>query len=382
MNKKKIKILVIDDQKEIRNLLVRDMPKFGYEVTTVESGSLALCLLKHGQQLDLILLDEEMPDGMSGIATNTAMRALKLEQPLPPVVMLTANNTAELSTRFMEDGGTSFIAKPCRSGFLDFRIREILERMALKRENKALEIAKIKAETANQFRTDVLDVLISHELRTYLTLILGNTANLLLRKNIFETNDQVALETINQGGKNLFQLTESIEYLSHILTGMLKPKSEVIDFDKLFQDCREQISEDAKKKKLELNFRINDELYLDADQMLLKVILSHLAQNAIKFTNQGTVELVVKVGEDEIIISVTDTGIGIDSKEHQNIFDRLYKIDKSGHKLGTGLGLHICFKLINLMHGRIWVESELGKGSTFYIALPKQGKELKDGEKS
>jgi len=131
----------------------------------------------------------------------------------------------------------------------------------------------------------------------------------------------------------------------------------------------------ADQEKIQLVSNIGENIpAIQADQMRIEQVLTNLVHNAIKFTPpSGTVTVSVRESGDEIQVSVADTGIGIPPSELDRVFDRFYQVDSSPtrHYRGTGLGLTISKHIVEYHHGRIWVESQEGKGSTFFFVLPK-----------
>jgi signal transduction histidine kinase len=111
---------------------------------------------------------------------------------------------------------------------------------------------------------------------------------------------------------------------------------------------------------------------ISTDGIRVKQVLSNLLVNALKFTEQGAIKFGIEKQPNALLFYVADTGIGIDSKHYNKIFDHFHKIEQPDHKLysGTGIGLSICKNLVELLGGKIWVESTLGKGSTFYFTIP------------
>jgi len=147
---------------------------------------------------------------------------------------------------------------------------------------------------------------------------------------------------------------------------------ESVDLHQMAEKLKPAIQEKAVSKGLSFQLEIPDNLPpVRADNHRLEQILSHLLDNAVKFTNRGEVVCSAEGHENEIIVSVRDTGIGIAGSCQERIFDRFVKLDLSGVRPGAGVGLYLVKSWVERMGGRIRVESEEGNGAIFYFSLPK-----------
>ena len=148
---------------------------------------------------------------------------------------------------------------------------------------------------------------------------------------------------------------------------------EEFEFDKVMKDIVESLSPTVGDKDLELLTNVPEGITLYGDQRRLKQVLMNLVGNAAKFTPQGSVEVAARVLDGASLeISVTDTGIGIREEDLNKLFKPFQQIDSSLTRSyeGTGLGLYLCTKLLALMGGQVWAESEHGRGSTFTFVVP------------
>jgi two-component system, sensor histidine kinase and response regulator len=216
----------------------------------------------------------------------------------------------------------------------------------------------------------------SHEIRTPMNAIQGIVE--LLRRSDLPKKQLNMVDTIASSNKTLLHILNDILDLSKIEDGKLE--IEAIDFNlaQLLEHLIKTISYKAEQKGLILDFSIDETIpqILHGDSERLRQILWNLISNAVKFTNQGSIELRVRsmdTGQEGVHIefSVIDTGKGIAQEKLSTIFDPFTQVDSSRSRKheGTGLGLAICKKLVNLMDGIIFVESELGKGSIFRVIL-------------
>jgi two-component system phosphate regulon sensor histidine kinase PhoR len=215
---------------------------------------------------------------------------------------------------------------------------------------------------------------VSHELRTPLTTIKGY-AETLLEGALKEDQAFQFVQVIKRHTDRLTKIVEDLLMLSRIETKEFQLKMEAIPLRDFIDDVFEFVKEPAEKKEISLSRNeIPSSLAVQADRDYLEQILINLLDNAIKYTPEGGRVTVSAIEKDskEIQFSVEDDGIGIPKEDLSRIFERFYRVDKGRSKEmgGTGLGLSIVKHLVQVHGGRVWVESQPGKGSTFYFTLP------------
>lgn len=218
---------------------------------------------------------------------------------------------------------------------------------------------------------------VSHELRTPLTGII-TIADTLLHTTAEQLNVEVAddIAWILKSGKHLLEVINDILDLAKIEAGQLHLHPEWIDIRELIQEVVLYAKPLATKKGLEVVEEIgHDVTSIYADRQRLNQVLLNLISNAVKFTEHGMIWISAYLEHDKLIFAVRDEGIGIHSDNLESIFEPFQQIDSTLNRKagGTGLGLPICRRLVELHHGRIWVISELNKGSTFFVQLPTKG---------
>jgi signal transduction histidine kinase/DNA-binding response OmpR family regulator len=234
--------------------------------------------------------------------------------------------------------------------------------------------AKRQAEIASSAKSEFLANM-SHEIRTPLNGVIGFT-DLLMNSKVNETQ-QHYLTTVSQSANSLLDIINDILDFSKIEAGKLELSNDKIDLLDLGGQITDLIKYQAHHKKLELLLNISSQVprYIWSDEIRLRQILINLLSNAVKFTEFGEIELKIealeKKANDEVIyrFSVRDTGIGIDPKNQQKVFDAFSQEDGSTTKRfgGTGLGLTISNKLLALMKSKLQLQSTPSQGSTFYF---------------
>jgi len=244
----------------------------------------------------------------------------------------------------------------------------------VKERTQELVLANTKLKKADRMKSEFLANM-SHELRTPLNAIIGFAE--ILRDDVcgvLNEDQKSAVMDIHESGKHLLQMINDILDLSKVEAGRMELQLEEFPISKAMNEIHSIIRDMVNKKGLNLQFFIPDDLSdILADQVKFKQIMYNLLSNAIKFTHQGSITITAECKDKEFTISVTDTGIGIDSRDHEVIFDEFKQLDSSQSRQyeGTGLGLALTKKLVEMHGGRIWVESDgVGLGSKFIFTIP------------
>jgi PAS domain S-box-containing protein len=249
-----------------------------------------------------------------------------------------------------------------------------------KQAENMLRVAKEKAEEADRLKTAFLSNM-SHEIRTPMNAIVG-FSQLLANNTLSEEKRHLFIDQININSESLLNLIEDIIYVSKIESGKIDIKIDTCHLNSVLDEIHTSFLEHRRRMAKEdveiiLTKGIdNPNFSFLSDNQRLRQILTNLIGNALKFTDKGSVTFGYEVNDNEkLLFYVKDTGLGINPEKVNYIFDRFTKIAANKTKLygGTGLGLSITKHLVEELGGRIWVESEADKGSTFYFLLPYQG---------
>jgi CheY-like chemotaxis protein/two-component sensor histidine kinase len=212
--------------------------------------------------------------------------------------------------------------------------------------------------------------------------ILGFTA--LLLDEIDDEQHSKFLKIINNSGNHLLSLINDILDISKIQSGNIKLHYTNCNINKLIKRIIDEQKLAQNNNAIEIIFNKQDDLILYCDKTRVKQIIINLLSNAIKYTQEGHIKVSYQVNDNNVIFSVEDTGKGIDIEAQNYIFDRFRQVDNSITRKfdGAGLGLAITKSLIELHKGEIWIESKIGKGSTFYFSLPNKVNSKEEESKS
>ncbi|MGB3758419.1 MAG: ATP-binding protein [Rivularia sp. (in: cyanobacteria)] len=396
---KKLKILIIEDDEVDRINVCHTFNKYGLnkkQLQVVESKK-AIDTFKNNSY-DFVFLG----NCASNAETINLLKQIHSWKNLVPVLVLIQKSNECKAEEFIKAGATDYIYKSMlspeildlalRNAMRVYRIQAQLAELHLKvqeknalllQRNQQIEQQKQQIEVQNLKLIEVLQLksqflaTISHELRTPMSAIIGFSQLLLRPKcGIIAKPEKDMLERILNNGKNLLVLVNEILDYSKLKAGKLDLKPKVFDVAKLVKIIVVEMQYEADAKKLPVKVDINlQNPILYNDSLRVRQILSKLLSNAIKFTDNGSIQ--VKITENSgntVELAVEDTGIGIDNDNMPHIFEPFRQLDQGTNRKfdGTGLGLSTVQALVYMMNGDISVESELGKGALFRIKLPRQ----------
>jgi CheY-like chemotaxis protein/nitrogen-specific signal transduction histidine kinase len=356
-------------------------------VTLVRAGcaseGLKLALEK---PFDLILLDLGLPD-INGFEVLRQLKECPETQSIP-VIVLTAWNSTSDKLRGFELGAADYLTKPFEPAELRARLRAVLRAKQLQDEltqtNRELLAARVAAEGAARTKTEFLANM-SHEIRTPMNGLIA-MASLLLDTPL--THEQRGyVETIHASSESLLTIINDILDFSKIEAGKLDLERQPFNLRACLEDALDLLAAKAAEKKLELACQMDDDVpeQMCGDVTRLRQVLVNLISNGIKFTSTGEVVVQVRVlsapdrtdketGVWQLHFLVCDTGIGIPVDRLTRLFKSFSQADASTTRCygGTGLGLAISKRLVELMGGKLWVESVPSNGSTFQFTVPLQ----------
>ena len=379
------RLLLVDDVPTNLDVLCALLEGADYRISIAPDGAIALRLAAQTAP-DLILLDVVMPE-MNGFEV---CRRLKQDPKTEhiPVIFITAENQTEGVVEGFEAGGVDYIAKPFQDAEVLVRVKTHLSLSRLTREletkstaleeknqslneaNEALVVANQKIQEVSRYKSEFL-ARMSHDLRTPMNAIIGYTRILLRRtREVLEERHYRNLENIEISANHLLNLINDILDLSKIEAGRMEIQFQDVDLQQLVEECAMALSS-LLRDGVQLERQLEDVEPLRTDPNLLRRVLMNLLSNAVKFTEQGRIDLRLRSIEGGLEVVVADTGPGIPAAELPHIFDEFHRVEggKKGGPEGTGLGLAIARKSVNLLGGRLAVESQTGRGTKFTLTI-------------
>ncbi len=376
ITEEQLRVLVVDDEEAVRNLLERVLKEAGYDVVSAANSQEALNKVSN-LKVRILLLDVNMP-GMSGIEM---LRKLTADYPDICVIMATAVADTKTAIEAMTLGAYDYITKPFNRDDLVMRVRKAIEKFELEEKLKErtaeLKVAMRNAEVANKAKSDFLASM-SHELRTPLTAILGFSE--VLQDEYFgklNNKQKEYLNDIRDSGQHLLSLINDILDIAKVEAGKIELELGPVVMREILENSLRMIKEKAATHGIKLELDLAPEiegLKIQADERRLKQIIFNLLSNAAKFTpDGGRIQLVARCENEKLMVAVTDTGIGISPENQEKVFNDFYQLKSSlkDKTAGTGLGLPLSRRMVEMHGGEIWCESEgEGKGSRFVFTIP------------
>lgn len=358
-------VLLVDDEKVSLKIL-SDLLKDEVDIALAKNGLQALDKIAQVKP-DLILMDVLMP-GIDGFEVTKKLRADKETESIP-VIFITGLNSAGEEERGLTLGAQDYIHKPFNPEVVKARVATQLKIVRQRQQLQQLSNELTEASAAkSRFLANM-----SHEIRTPLTSIIGYAEG--ITQGDFDTEFQrKAVEIIAQNGQHLLNVVNEILDLSKIEANKLEIELIEMDLTVLLSNIESLVKQQAQEKRLDFNIDYQYPLprTIKSDPTRLKQILLNLINNAIKFTEQGSVNVVVQRHSDnQLLFRVEDTGIGLTQEQMDKLFADFTQVDSSVARKygGTGLGLSIAQSLANKLGGSVSVESVFNQGSQFTVLI-------------
>jgi signal transduction histidine kinase len=377
------KILYVDDDKEnLTGFEISLSRSFGIE--TAENSQVAYSILQSSDDIGVVLVDYKMPkeDGISFVD--------RIKDEFPDLIFIITSAWADMDVVIKAMNMNcfyGFIQKPWNYDELTITLKNALEHFEVKRDNKrlnaellqqneALEVAIRREKEANRVKNVFLQN-ISHEIRTPLNSIIG-FSNLIKQNLPSDTKVAAYSDLVIQGGYELLRTIHNILESALIFSNQVVVSSTPFDIKAMVNRLVGEAVDRVAKKNLTLQCKGIDEVVIVNDELKVQYILRVLLDNAIKFTPKGSISISVldgsEISDDEVVlVRVSDTGMGIDKKDIDMIFEPFKQVDDSSTRQfgGSGIGLFIAKSYAELLGGRISVESEPNRGSVFSLILKK-----------
>ena len=373
---RRVLIINCDDTVETRYTKTRVLRRAGYEV--VECGTGAEALQKVRELMpQLVLLDVQLPD-MSGLDVCRRIKEDAVTGTIPVIQISATYITKEHASEALKHGADIYLTEPLEPRELETVVSVLLRlghteaglREALARERAA----RAQAEEATQLKDEFLANL-SHELRTPMNIIIG-WSHLLRTGPLDDAQKQRATEAIERAARSQAQLIEDLLDVSRIVTGKFRLVMQDMDVGRILQLASESLRLVAQSKQIALHVvRDDSDARISGDPDRLQQVFWNLLSNAVKFTPAGgRVDVHLKPAVNDVTITVTDSGIGIDPDFLPLVFERFRQADSTSTRQhsGMGLGLAIVRHVVELHGGSVRADSEgEGKGSIFTVTLPR-----------
>ncbi|MEI6061106.1 MAG: hybrid sensor histidine kinase/response regulator [Bacteroidota bacterium] len=366
------KILIIDDEPGIREGVKRILQNFkvdypfmdeqiDFQVLEAGTGKSGIEIIDN-EQPEILLLDNKLPD-IQGVEV---LEYVKNKHYDIIVVMITSYASLELAVKATRDGAYDFIPKPFTPQEIRASVENITKQIFLKRMTQTLN------KTGKQIRFQFLSVL-SHELKAPLNAIDGYLKMIKDRQfgNNIDAYDDM-LDRSMERIKGMRQLILDLLDLTKIETGKPTQKLELVNIRKIVQMSIDTIRPYAIQKDVDLYINSRENIEMKADPGEMEIIMNNLISNAVKYNKTGgRVDVFFEKKQDSVKITVSDTGIGLKKEDKEKIFDDFVRIKSSQTRevTGSGLGLSIVKKIVDMYKGSIEVQSEPDQGTSFIITL-------------
>lgn len=359
-------IMVVDDTPENLDLLREMLQNKGYRVQAFPRGSMAIKAAQI-RPPDLILLDVMMPE-MNGFEVSERLKADDTLRDIPVLFISALTDTADKVNAFAA-GGVDYVTKPFQIEEVYARVKAHLE---LRRQRRELREAYNKLSELETLRNNLTHMVV-HDMRSPLMVVDGSYEVIMMEKDRLSPRQQMFVTMGRNSCCELIEMVSSLLDVSRMEAGQMPLNRMSIDVLEIAGSAVGSVAVLAEAKALTVCVTGHPAVSA-VDRDVLHRVFVNLLGNAIKFSPNGRIIKVdVESAGDRVRASVTDQGNGIPQEYHQRIFDKFGQVEsrKEGLKHSSGLGLTFCKLAVEAHGGRIGVESEVGRGSTFWLTLPK-----------
>lgn len=319
------------------------------------------------QPIDVIVSDFSLSDG-------NAFDILQMNGDIP-VIITAGTGNEEIAVKLMKSGAKDYLIKDLDNNYLKM-LPVVIENTIKHREAETAlirSLVQLEQSMELQRKKDEFIGIASHELKTPLTSIKayiqllerelqsGNSNAVSLLNFVLKTNGHI---------KRLEGLIGQLLDVSKIQAGKLQYVMEMFNFSEMVHDCTDAMQHIAGSHKIEVNGKIDEPV--EGDRQRLEQVITNYITNAIKYSpGAGKVIIDFRQEGDNAVVEVRDFGIGISEEHREQLFDRFFRVEDKTHRFsGLGIGLYISKEIVNRHHGKVWVTSELGKGTSFFFKIP------------
>jgi two-component system sensor histidine kinase/response regulator len=366
-------ILIVDDKPENIIALKRILEKHQFEVDSALSGEEALKkVLKNNY--DLIILDVQMP-GLDGFEVAESISGYSKTKDIPIIFLSAVNVNKQFISKGYASGGRDYLVKPFDPDVLVLKVKtfiKLYEQTCALQNMQQVLVEEIEFRKQAERTKDEFITMASHELKTPLTSIKGYMQ--MVERSVdrdLKEDSKKYIERTRQQLEKLNILIDDLLDTSKIASGKLDFKNAVYDIDPIIDNAVDIIRQTYLSHTIIKTGQADVKVFGDPIR-IEQVILNYLT-NAIKYSPNSSEILfdVSLLSCDEVLVNVTDSGIGIPKDKQEDLFTKFYRVEESSNRFqGLGMGLYICAEIIKRHHGRYGVDSEPGKGSSFYFTLP------------
>jgi two-component system, sensor histidine kinase and response regulator len=376
MKEKQTFILIVDDVPENLQVLGNFLRQNNYKTAVATNGTDALELIQN-RIPDLILLDIMMPD-MDGYEVCKKIKSEEKTREIPIIFISALSETVDKVKGFKE-GGVDYITKPFQQEEVLARVNAHLTIRNLQKEllKQNMELAESEEKLKEALATkDKLFSIIAHDLRGPLGTIRSFLQIIVDEPDSYSPDDlKEFLSEMKKSSEKTFDLLENLLNWARSQRGVIEFKPEEQDLKLIIDENLNLLSSNAKRKSINLFTETDHPIIGYFDKNMITTVIRNLISNALKFTSPGGFVKVDAVETTEALqVSVTDNGLGIKDEDKPKLFqqDQNFTTKGTTGEKGTGLGLILCKDFVERNSGRIWAESEIGKGTNFLFTIPKK----------